>query len=88
MVLREVDSKELALALKAVDDRVKDKVFANMSKRAASMLQEEMEYMGPVKLRNVEEAQQKFVNIIRRLEDSGEIAINRGGAGGNDEIVV
>ena len=45
-------------------------------------------YMGPVKLRNVEEAQQKFVSIIRRLEDSGEIAINRGGAGGNDEIVV
>jgi len=84
-VLREVDSKELALALKAVDDRVKEKIFGNMSKRAASMLQEDMEYMGPVRLRDVEDAQQRIVNIIRRLEEAGEIIIARGG---EEEIVV
>lgn len=84
-VLREVDMKELALALKAVDETVKEKIFSNMSKRAASMLQEDMEYMGPVRLRDVEEAQQKIVNIIRKLEEQGDIVIARGG---EEELVV
>ncbi len=84
-VLREVDTKELALALKSVEDRVRDKVFNNMSKRAASMLQEDMEFMGPVRLRDVEDAQQRVVNIIRRLEEAGEIIIARGG---EEQLVV
>jgi flagellar motor switch protein FliG len=84
-VLREVDSKELAMALKAVDDAVKDKIFQNMSKRAAAMLSEDMEYMGPVRLRDVEDAQQRIVNVIRKLEEAGDIVIARGG---EEELVV
>jgi flagellar motor switch protein FliG len=84
-VMREVDSKELALALKSVDDAVKEKIFSNMSKRAAAMLQEDMEYMGPVRLRDVEDAQQRVVNIIRKLEEAGDIVIARGG---EEELVV
>lgn len=84
-VLREVDTKELALALKSVEENVKTKIFGNMSKRAASMLQEDMEYMGPVRLRDVEEAQQRVVGIIRRLEEEGEIVVARGG---EEELVV
>lgn len=84
-VLREVDTKELALALKSVDDAVKDKIFSNMSKRAAAMLGEDMEYMGPVRLRDVEDAQQRIVNVIRKLEEAGDIVIARGG---EEELVV
>ncbi|HOK41673.1 MAG TPA: flagellar motor switch protein FliG [bacterium] len=84
-VLREVDMKELAMALKAVDETVKEKIFSNMSKRAATMLQEDMEFMGPVRMRDVEEAQQRIVNVIRRLEEAGEIIIARGG---EEELVV
>lgn len=84
-VMREVDSKELALALKSVDDSVQQKIFGNMSKRAAAMLTEDMEYMGPVRLRDVEDAQQRIVNIIRKLEEAGEIVIARGG---EEELVV
>ncbi|MFP4687375.1 MAG: flagellar motor switch protein FliG [bacterium] len=83
-VLREVDQDELALALKAVEANVQDKIFDNMSKRAAGMLREELEYMGPVRLRDVEEAQQQIVNVIRRLEEEGEIVVARGGG---EEIV-
>lgn len=78
-VLREVDTKELSLALKGVSEEVATKVFKNMSKRAASMLQEEMEFMGPVRLKDVETAQQRIVNIIRQLEDQGDIIIVKGG---------
>ena len=78
MVLREVDNKDLSLALKATPSEVSDKVYKNMSKRAADMLREEIEYMGPVKIRDVEEAQQKVVNVIRALEDKGEIVVSRG----------
>jgi flagellar motor switch protein FliG len=84
-VMREVDSQELAKALKSVDTEVQDKIFRNMSKRAASMLKEDMEYMGPVRLKDVEEAQQKIVSIIRHLEDTGEIVVARSG---EDELVV
>jgi len=84
-VLREVDSKDLALALKAASTEVAQKVYKNMSKRASEMLKEEIEYLGPVRIRDVEEAQQKIVNIIRRLEDAGEIIVSRGKG---DEIIV
>jgi flagellar motor switch protein FliG len=84
-VMREVDSQELAKALKSVDSEVQDKIFKNMSKRAASMLKEDMEYMGPVRLKDVEEAQQKIVSIIRHLEDTGEIVVARAV---EDELVV
>ena len=77
-VLREVDSKELALALKGVNANVADRIFKCMSERASAMLKEDMEFMGPVRLRAVEEAQQRVVNIIRRLEETGEIVVARG----------
>ena len=84
-VLRHVDMGDLAKALKAVDPEVQDKIFRNMSKRAAQMLREDMEYMGPIRLKDVEEAQQKIVNIIRKLEEQGEIVLSRGA---EDEIIV
>jgi flagellar motor switch protein FliG len=77
-VLKEVDVKELATALKGVSEEVKQKIFRNLSERAVNMLQEDMEYMGPVKTRVVEEAQQRVVTVIRRLEEAGEISIGRG----------
>lgn len=84
-VLRDVDNKDLGIALKVANDEVKNVVFKNLSKRLAAMIQEDMEYMGPVRMKDVEEAQQKIVGIIRKLEDSGEIVISRGGG---DEIIV
>ncbi len=84
-VLREVDTQELAKALKGVDNEVQEKIFRNMSKRAASLLSEDMDFMGPIRLRDVEEAQQKIVNIIRKLEDAGEIVVARTG---EEELVV
>ncbi len=83
--IREVDNNELSIALKGATQEVKDLVFANMSKRMAEMIKEDMEFMGPIRLRDVEEAQQKIVNIIRKLEEAGEIIISRGGG---DEIIV
>ena len=84
-VLREVDNNELAVALKGSNEEVQNLIFGNLSKRLATMIKEDMEFMGPVRMKDVEEAQQKIVNIIRKLEDSGEIIISRGGG---DEIVV
>ncbi len=84
LVLREIETKDLGLALKAVSAEVSSKVYKNMSKRAADMLREEIEFMGPVRIRDVEEAQQKIVNVIRRLEESGEIVVSRGKG---DEII-
>ncbi len=78
-VLKEVDTRELSLALKGVSDEVQVRIFKNMSERAASMMKEEMEFMGPVRLRAVEEAQQRIVSIIRKLEEAGEIIVARGG---------
>ena len=82
LVVREVDTKELALAMTATNEEVTAKIYKNMSKRAADMLKEEISYMGPVKIRDVEEAQTKIVNVIRTLEDRGEIVIVRGQAEG------
>lgn len=84
-VLREVDTTELAKALKGVNSEVQDKIFRNMSKRAASVLREDMDFMGPVRIKDVEEAQQRIVSIIRRLEDSGDIVVARSG---EDELVL
>lgn len=86
--LREIESKDLALALKNANEGVREKIFRNMSERAREMIQEEMDFMGPVRLRNVEEAQQKIVGAIRRLEEAGEVIISGRGGGGEDEIVV
>ncbi|MEW6723370.1 MAG: flagellar motor switch protein FliG [Bacillota bacterium] len=84
--LHEVDmSRDLPMALKVASEEVKQKVFRNISKRAQENLRENMEFLGPVRLRDIEEAQQKIVNIIRRLEEEGEVIISRGGG---DEIVV
>ncbi|MCK5557936.1 MAG: flagellar motor switch protein FliG [Candidatus Hydrogenedentes bacterium] len=85
--LREIDNKDLALALKASSEDVKQKIFKNMSERARQLIEEELEFMGPVRLRSVEEAQQKIVGVVRRLEEAGEIII-AGRGGGEDELVV
>ncbi len=85
LVLREVDSHDLALALKGASEEVMKKIENNISKRAAQMLREDIEYMGPVRLRDVEDAQQRIVAVIRRLEEQGQIFITRGG---RDEIIV
>lgn len=77
-VLKEIDVRDLATALKGTPQEVQEKIHGNMSERAVNMLKEDMEFMGPVKLRVVEEAQQKFVAVIRRLEEAGEIQIGRG----------
>ncbi|SES67284.1 flagellar motor switch protein FliG [Natronincola peptidivorans] len=83
--IREIDNNELAIALKGATEEVASVLYANMSKRMAEMIKEDMEFMGPVRLRDVEEAQQKIVNIIRKLEETGDIIISRGGG---DEIIV
>ena len=84
-VLRDVDMKDVALALKGASEALREKFFKNLSKRAVEMLKEDMEYMGPVRIRDVEEAQQKIVNVIRALEEAGEIVIARGG---EEELIV
>jgi len=84
-LLREVDSKALALALKAASPELKAKILGVMSQRAVTALEEEMEFMGPVKLRDVEAAQTSIVQEVRALEESGEIVLSSGGA--DDELV-
>ena len=79
MVLKEVDTKELAVALKGVGENTQARIFKNMSERAAAMMKEEMEFMGPVRLKSVEESQQRIVGVIRKLEEAGEIIVARGG---------
>jgi flagellar motor switch protein FliG len=84
-VLREVDNNDLALALKGANEQVQNACLSNLSSRLANMIKDDMEIMGPVRMKDVEEAQQKIVNIVRKLEDSSEIVISRGGG---DEIIV
>jgi len=84
-ILREVNNNELGIALKGSGEEVQNVIFNNLSKRLAAMIKEEMDFMGPIRLKDVEENQQKIVNIIRKLEESGEIVISRGGG---DEIIV
>ncbi len=84
--LREIDTKDLALALKGADNEIKEKFFRNMSSRAVETIKEDIEFMGPVRLRDVEAAQQKIVNVIRRLEEKGEVII--AGRGGKEEEII
>lgn len=84
-VLRDIDSNELAKALKSVDAEVQEKIFKNMSKRQSQSLREDMEFMGPTRIKDIEESQQKIVGVIRKLEEAGEIVVARSG---EDEMVV
>ena len=84
-VLRDVENSDLELALRNTSEEVQNVVFKNLSKRLAAMIKEDMDYMGPVRMKDVEEAQQKIVTVIRKLEDAGDIVISRGGG---DDIVV
>ncbi len=84
-IIREVENDDLKLALRVAGDEVKDVIFNNMSERMSETIKEEMEYMGPVRLRDVEEAQSRIVSTIRRLDEIGEIVIARGGG---DDIIV
>ena len=84
-ILREIDSKELALALKGSSEDVQNAIFRNQSKRAATALKEDMEFLGPVRLVDVEKSQSKIISIIRRLDEAGEIIMARGG---EDAIIV
>ncbi|ADH99250.1 flagellar motor switch protein FliG [Salisediminibacterium selenitireducens] len=84
-VIRDVENEDLQLSLKVASEEVKETVFNNMSQRMSDTFREEMEYMGPVRLRDVEEAQTRIVAVIRRLEEAGEIVIARGGG---DDIIV
>lgn len=83
-IIREIDNAQWAVALKGASEEVREVVFANMSKRLVEMIKEDIEFMGPVRIRDIEEAQQNIVNIIRNLEEDGEIITPRGG----DEIIV
>ncbi|MCC6383185.1 MAG: flagellar motor switch protein FliG, partial [Dehalococcoidia bacterium] len=84
-VLREVDFKDLSMAMRGSSEDVRQRIFANMSERAVQMLQEDIQSSGPVRLRNVEEAQSRIVNTIRRLEDAEDIIIARGG---DDDVLI
>jgi flagellar motor switch protein FliG len=85
-ILREIDRKDLALALKVSEEKLKDKIFKNMSERAADLLREELQYMGMVKLKEVEGAQARIIDVIKALEEQGEISLNM--RGGPEEIYV
>lgn len=85
-VLKNVETSQWAMALKGASDDLKQKVLGNMSKRAAQMLEEEMEYLGPVRVSEVEGLQQQIVDIVRRLEETGEVTVG-GGADGADEFI-
>jgi flagellar motor switch protein FliG len=78
-ILKEVPNDKLIVALKTASEEIKEKVFKNMSSRAATLIKEDLDAMGPVRLSDVETAQQEVVNIARRLEDEGKIIISRGG---------
>jgi flagellar motor switch protein FliG len=84
-VLKDVENADLTVSLKNATEDLRSIIFENMSKRLADMIREDMEYMGPVRVRDVEDAQQKIVNVIRKLQDAGEIVISRGS---EDELVV
>jgi flagellar motor switch protein FliG len=85
-LLKEVETKDLSTALKAASDEVKNKIFANVSERVSVMIQEEMEFMGPTRLSDVESAQSRIVEAVRRLEEEGQVIIS--GRGGKEDIIV
>jgi flagellar motor switch protein FliG len=84
-LLREIDGKELALALKAASEELKQHIFSNMSERAAAALREELEFLGPVKVRDVEAAHTRIIEVMRNLEDQGEIIVS--GRGGDEDVI-
>jgi flagellar motor switch protein FliG len=85
-LLKEVETKDLAISLKAASDEVKNKIFANVSERVALLIKEEIEFMGPMRLSDVESAQQRVVETVRRLEEEGQIVV--AGRGGKEDIIV
>jgi flagellar motor switch protein FliG len=85
-IMKEIDNDELTLALKTASEELKEKIFRNMSERAAQLIKEDMQFMGPVRVSDVEQAQQRIVDIVRRLEDSGDIIIS--GRGGDSDLLV
>jgi flagellar motor switch protein FliG len=85
LLLKEIEAKDVSLALKGTSEEVQEKIYSNMSNRAAEMMKEDMAYMGPQRRRAIEEAQQKVVSVVRRLEEAGKLIIARGG--GDDELV-
>ena len=85
-LLKEIETKDIAVALKATSDEVKNKIFSNVSERVAVMIQEEMEFMGPTRLSDVEAAQSRIVDATRRLEEEGQVIIS--GRGGKEDIIV
>ena len=85
-ILKQIDKKDLSLALKAADETMKEKIFKNMSERAGQLLKEDLEFLGPVRLKEVEEAQRRIIEIVKQLEDDGEIYVV--GRGKEDELVI
>ncbi|MCX6833136.1 MAG: flagellar motor switch protein FliG, partial [candidate division Zixibacteria bacterium] len=85
-MLKEVETKDIAIALKAASDDVKSKIYTNVSERVSIMIKEEIEFMGPMRLSDVEAAQQRIVETIRRLEEEGQIVVS--GRGGKEDVVV
>jgi flagellar motor switch protein FliG len=86
-LLREVDMPDISLSLKGTSPEMKELIFRNLSKRAAERLKEEMEFMGPKPRKEVEEAQQRVVAVVRRLEEEGKVTLGRGGATAGDEML-
>jgi flagellar motor switch protein FliG len=87
MVLKEVDQKDLAIALRGVSEDVRGRIFSNMSERGGELLREEIEFQPPQRRRVIEEAQGRIVGVVRRLEEAGAVVISRGGSGGDDELM-
>jgi flagellar motor switch protein FliG len=87
MVLKEVDQKDLAIALRGVSEDVRSRIFSNMSERGAELLKEEIEFQPPQRKRVIEEAQGRIVGVVRRLEEAGAVVLSRGGGGGDDELL-
>ena len=87
MVLKEVDQKDLAIALRGVSEDVRSRIFSNMSERGAELLKEEIEFQPPQRKRIIEEAQGRIVGVVRRLEEAGAVVLSRGGGGGDDELL-
>jgi len=85
-ILKNVESSQWAIALKGASEELKEKIFKNMSKRAAKMLQEEMEYLGPMRSSDVERVQQEIVDVVRKLEDAGEVTVHSG-KGGEEKFI-
>jgi flagellar motor switch protein FliG len=87
MVLKEVDQKDLAIALRGVSEEVRGRIFSNMSERGSELLREEIEFQPPQRKRVIEEAQGRIVGVVRRLEEAGAVVLSRGGGGGDDELL-